>query len=63
MFFIQALVLVCLRNNIPFRAKHLRGVHNTLADSLSQLQDETFQRLAPFYMENRPRDIPLHLQP
>ena len=35
MFFMRALVLVCLRNNILFRAKHVRGVHNTLADSLS----------------------------
>ena len=63
MFFMRALVLVCLRNNILFRAKHVRGVHNTLADSLSRLQVETFQRLAPSHMEPGPTDIPLHLQP
>ena len=63
MFFMQALVLVCLRNNILFRAKHVPGVHNTLADSLSQLQVETFQRFAPSHMEPGPTDIPLHLQP
>ena len=63
MFFMRALVLVRLRNNILFRAKHVRGVHNTLADSLSRLQVETFQRLAPSHMEHGPTDIPLHLQP
>lgn len=62
MFFFRALVLVCLRNNILFRAKHLRGVHNTLADSVSRLQVETFLHLAPSNVENGPTDIPLHLQ-
>ena len=42
----RALVLGCLRNNILFRAKHVRGVHNTLADSLSRLQVETFPTLS-----------------
>ena len=35
MFFVRKLVLVCLQNNILFKAKHVRGVYNTLADSLS----------------------------
>ena len=35
MFFVRKLVLVCLQNNILYKAKHVRGVHNTLADSLS----------------------------
>ena len=63
MFFVRKLVLVCLQNNILFKAKHVRGVYNTLADSLSRLQVETFKRLAPVYMEREPTDIPLHLQP
>ena len=38
MFFVRKLVLVCLQNNIVFKAKHIRGLSNTLADSLSRLQ-------------------------
>jgi len=34
-FFVRKLVLVYLQNNILFKAKHVRGVHNTLADPLS----------------------------
>ena len=63
MFFMRKLVLVCLQNNILFKAKHVKGVHNTLADSLSRLQVENFKRLAPAHMEHCPTDIPLHLQP
>ena len=63
MFFVRKLVLVCLQNNILFKAKHVRGVYNTLADSLSRLQVDTFKRLAPVHMEREPTDIPVHLQP
>ena len=62
MFFVRKLVLVCLQNNILFKAKHVRRVYNTLTDSLSRLQVDTFKRLAPVYMEREPTDIPLHLQ-
>ena len=63
MFFVRKLVLVCLENNILFKAKHVRGVYNTLADSLSRLQVDTFRHLAPVHMEREPIDIPVHLQP
>ena len=63
MFFVRKLVLVCLQNNILFKAKHVRGVYNTLADSLSRLQVDTFKRSAPVHMEREPTDIPVHLQP
>ena len=36
------LVLVCLKHNILFKAKHVSGFKNTLADALSRLQDRTF---------------------
>ena len=62
MFFVRKLVLICLQNNILFNAKHVRGVYNTLADSLSRLQVHTFKRLAPAHMEREPTDIPVHLQ-
>ena len=63
MFFVRRLVLVCLRYNIVFKARHVPGSKNILADSLSRLQVETFRRLAPICMDQCPSDIPLHLQP
>jgi len=63
MFFVRKMVLVCLNNNILFKAKHIPGIHNTLADSLSRLQVQTFQQLAPVHMNRQPTQIPLHLQP
>jgi hypothetical protein len=63
MFFVRQLVLVCLRHNIVFKAKHVPGSKNTLADSLSRLQVDTFLRLAPSYMDKFPADIPLRLRP
>ena len=43
----RKLVLSCLRHNILFRAVHIPGINNNLADSLSRLQVEKFQALAP----------------
>ncbi|XP_068680404.1 uncharacterized protein [Montipora foliosa] len=63
MFFVRKLVLVCLQNNIVFKAKHIRGLYNTLADSLSRLQIQKFHLLAPLHMDQTPTDIPLYLQP
>ena len=63
MFFVRELVLVCLRRNVHFKAKHTPGLHNKLADSLSRLQLQTFKQLAPAYMHPFPTEIPQHLQP
>ena len=63
MFFVRKLVLVCLSHNILFRAKHIPGIRNDLADAISRLQVPTFKRLAPAYMHHLPTAIPLHLQP
>ena len=63
MFLVRRLVLVCLENNICFKAKHIAGVHNILADALSRLKLQTFKQLAPAYMNPHPTEIPLHLQP
>ena len=63
MFFVRRLVLVCLLHNICFKAKHIPGFQNRLADSLSRLQLETFKRLAPASMHQAPTAIPPHLQP
>ena len=59
----KQLMLVCLTNNIVFKAKHIPGLQNKLADSLSRLQLQTFKQLAPAYMHQTPMEIPLHLQP
>ena len=63
MIFVRKLVLVCLRHNILFKAKHISGFTNTLADALSRLQIERFKKLAPAYMDPMPTAIPSHLLP
>ena len=63
MFFVRKLVLTCLKNNIIFKAKHVMGLHNDLADSLSRLQIQKFYSLAPASMDKMPTDIPMSLQP
>ena len=61
--FVRMLVLVCLSQNICIKAKHIPGLQNKLADSLSWLQLQTFKQLAPAYMHHLPTEIPPHLQP
>ena len=63
MIFVRKLVLVCLRHNILFKAKHISAFKNTLADALSRLQIERFKKLAPAYMDPMPTAIPSHLLP
>ena len=63
MFLVRRLVLVCLEKNICFKAKHIAGVHNILADALSRLKLQTLKQLAPAYMNPHPPEIPLHLKP
>ena len=61
MVFVRELVSICLKHNILLKAKHLPGVHNTLADSLSRLQVALFKKMAPPSMY--PTEIPFHLLP
>lgn len=63
MVFVWQLVSICLNHNIVFKAKHIPGIHNNLADALSRLQVQTFRQLAPVHMDPFPTEIPLHLQP
>ena len=63
MFFVRKFVSICLHHNIQFKAKHIPGVRNQLADALSRLQAQTFMQLAPAYTEPFPTEVPLHLQP
>lgn len=63
MSFVRRRVLVCLQNNILFRARHVPGIKNDLADPLSRLQIQRFRRLAPAHMQLSPVPIPTVLQP
>ena len=55
-------MLICLRNNILFRAKHIPGVKNGLADSLSRLQVDKFKGMSQG-MDRVPTPLPRHLRP
>ena len=64
---LRQLVLACLRYNILFKARHIAGSKNVLADSLSRLrlsrlQVEKFKRISQG-MDLAPTKIPVHLQP
>ena len=63
MFFVRKLVLVCLNHNILFKAKHIPGTYNRLADLLSLFQVQTFKRKAPASINSCATDIPRHLLP
>ena len=63
MSFVRKLVAICLQHNIVFKAKHIPGIHNNLADSLSRLQVQAFRQLVPPHMDQSPTEIPLYLQP
>jgi hypothetical protein len=60
MILVRRLVLVCLCKNIMFRAKHIPGKQNTLADSLSRFQFQTATLLAP-HLDQDPTPVPVHL--
>ena len=63
MSFVRKLVSICLEHNILFKAKHIPGAHNALADSLSRLQVASFRKMAPVTMCQSPTEIPPHLLP
>lgn len=59
---IRKMVLICLRNNILFRPKHIPGIKNGLADSLSRLQVSKFKSMSQG-MDRVPTPLPRHLRP
>ena len=63
MVFVRRLVLACLNFNILFRARHVPGVKNVLADSLSRLQVSKFRQLAPVGVQASPTATPIPLLP
>ena len=66
MVLIRHIVLLALKHNIIFKAEHVAGVCNTLADPLSRLQINTFRQRAKeqeLVIEDTPTQIPDHLLP
>ena len=47
MSLIRPLVLYTMEHNIQFKAKHIEGLHNEIADSLSRFQLQRFRELVP----------------
>ena len=62
MILIRRIVVKCLINNIMFKAQHLAGTDNQLADSLSRFQFKKARRLAP-HLRSRPTKVPEQLLP
>ena len=62
LYHIYELVLTCLQHNILFRARHIQGKKNTLADSLSCLEVLRFKALASNVEESQSVMTP-HLLP
>ena len=58
--FVRKLVSICLQHNIVFKAKHIPGIYNHLADSLSRLQVTDFQTFGSSSHGSMPnRDSPV----
>ena len=57
---VRPLVLDCLRLNVIIKARHIRGLDNKLADSLSRFQMQTFHQAAP-QADALPTTIPDYL--
>ena len=62
LYLLRQLVLTCLRHNVLFRVRHIRGKKNILADCLSRLQVGRFKTLAPD-VEASPTVVPSPLLP
>ena len=60
MMLIRRMVLLILRNNIIFKAQHIIGKENNIAESLSRKQFHRFRKLAPEadkYPESLPEEF------
>ena len=44
---VRFFVLQCLKHNVAFKARHIPGIDNNIADSLSRFQEARFRALAP----------------
>ena len=62
MILVRKFVLQCLTNNIVFKAKHIPGKHNIIADLLSRLQVQQAFSQAP-WLNKVPTDVPAEMLP
>ena len=56
----RRLVMCSLVNNFVMYSKHIPGIHNDIADSLSRLQLQRFRELAPGADRHQTMCPPLH---
>jgi hypothetical protein len=54
---VRALTLQTLKHNFFFKALHVPGHHNDIADSISRFQQTRFRRLAP-HADQHPQPLP-----
>ena len=57
---VRPFVLKCLELNTIVRAQHIKGINNSIADSISRFKMQLFRVLAP-NAEAHPMPIPQHL--
>ena len=62
MCMVRAMVLECMRQNILFQARFVRGVQNTLADCLSRQWVDKFKAMSPS-SNAQPTPVPAKLEP
>ena len=62
MALLRSLVVVCLKYNIMFTAKHIPGKRNIIADLLSRSQISSAQEIAP-QLDKEPQQIPAEWLP
>ena len=62
MVLVRKLVVTCMIHNILFKAIHVAGKLNCLADALSRQQVGLFQEMAP-WADPWPTQLPAHIQP
>ena len=58
---VRKMVLLLLENNIMFKAQHIYGKVNNIADALSRKQFQKFRTLAPNAAQD-PEPIPIEFQ-
>jgi len=57
---IRPVVLLTMQYNIQFKAVHIQGIKNEIADSLSRFQMQRFRKVAP-HADVEPAMIPIKL--
>ena len=59
---IRQLVVACMQLSVAFRAKHIPGKLNLVADMISRLQMSNARKVQP-ELDSHPTSIPTHLVP